>query len=249
SAADLGHYVGDAHQPLHATKDYNGRSGVSGSYGIHSRYESTMIHANLGQLSVHPDSIHFVGNPVDFMFGIIYQSNAYVDSIYDADAYARQSSGWNGSGTTPAAYTSALWQKTGAFTQLQIQRASQNLASLLYTAWVNAGSPNLTDVPFASTSSTIPEVATLGQSFPNPFNPATTIEYRLQHSARIRLTVYSLAGEQVAVLVNGTLPAGAHRARFDASALSLASGIYFYRLEVIESRNRYALTDKMIFVK
>ncbi len=249
SAADLGHYVGDAHQPLHATKDYNGRSSLSGSSGIHSRYESTMVGTYRNELSIHTDSIHYISNPIDFMFGIVYQSNSYVDSVYAADVYARQVSGWNGKNTIPVAYTSTLWDKTKGFTQLQLQRAAQNFASLLYTAWVNAGSPNLTGVPLASSSSSIPQGASLEQNFPNPFNPGTTIVYRLPEAARIRLTVYSLRGEQVAVLSEAFVPPGTHRQVFDASAYSLASGVYFYRLEVSGSRNRYTLSDKMIYLK
>ncbi|HEC42274.1 MAG TPA: hypothetical protein ENI20_05545 [Bacteroides sp.] len=42
-AADLGHYVGDAHMPLHITRNYNGK--FTGNDGIHSRYESDMIEA------------------------------------------------------------------------------------------------------------------------------------------------------------------------------------------------------------
>ena len=45
-ASDLGHYVGDAHNPLHITRNYNGQ--YSGNYGVHSRYESGMINAFQG---------------------------------------------------------------------------------------------------------------------------------------------------------------------------------------------------------
>jgi len=40
-AADLGHYIGDSHMPLHITRNYNGQ--YTGQYGVHSRYESNMI--------------------------------------------------------------------------------------------------------------------------------------------------------------------------------------------------------------
>ena len=63
--------------------------------------------------------------------------------------------------------------------------------------------------------------------YPNPFNPSTTIIYTLAVPSRVTLTVYSLTGQKVATLVNGTMSAGRHSALFDGS--NLASGLYFYR--------------------
>ncbi len=138
--ADLGHYVGDAHQPLHCTQNYDGA--MTGNSGIHSRYESTMINNNQSAIIVHPDSIHYISRPLDFAFDYIYHSNSLVDSIMAADTYAKAVSGWSGSGTPPSSYYTALWQKCSGFTIDQFQRATVDLASLWYTAWMNAvGTP------------------------------------------------------------------------------------------------------------
>jgi hypothetical protein len=253
SAADLGHYVGDAHQPLHATKyygtsTYSERPG-SGSAGIHSRYESTMIKAYQGELVIHPDSVHYITSPIDFMFDIVYQSNSYVDSIYDADVYARQVSGYSGSGSIPTTYTAALWEKTGGFTKIQFQRATQHYADLLYTAWVNAGSPDLTGIPIVSGPHSLPNGVWLDRNFPNPFNPSTTISFWLQNEARVTLAVYSLAGHRIAVLIDRTLPSGTYRSSFDASTHLLSSGLYLYRLDVDERGKRFAISNKMLYLK
>jgi len=69
----------------------------------------------------------------------------------------------------------------------------------------------------------------LCQNFPNPFNPASVIEFRLPRSADVRLSVSDLFGREVVVLVDGHRDAGLHQVRFDGSGLS--SGVYFYRLE------------------
>jgi hypothetical protein len=58
-----------------------------------------------------------------------------------ADTYAKSVSGWNGSGSQPASYDTALWLKCGTFTKDQFQRATIDLASLWYTAWVNSQAP------------------------------------------------------------------------------------------------------------
>lgn len=136
--SDLGHYVADAHQPLHCTQNYDGAS--TGNTGIHSRYESGMINAYQSSILIHPDSIVYVASPIDFVFDYIYRSYVYVDSIMAADTYAKSVSGWNGTGSPPASYYAALWQKTGPFTQNLFQTATVDLASLWYTAWVNAQS-------------------------------------------------------------------------------------------------------------
>gem|GEM_PF-1304539 len=134
--SDLGHYVADGHQPLHCTANYDGQ--MTGNNGIHSRYETSMISTYQGQIIIHPDSIHYVASPIDFIFNYIYHSNIYVDSILAADTYAKTASGWSGSGNPPAAYYTYLWQRTGGFTTDLFQRATVALASLWYTAWEKA---------------------------------------------------------------------------------------------------------------
>jgi hypothetical protein len=58
-----------------------------------------------------------------------------------------------------------------------------------------------------------------------------------------RLTVYDLLGREVATLVNGTLPAGAHSATFDAT--NLTSGVYLYKLEA----GGHSMTRRMTLIK
>jgi hypothetical protein len=76
----------------------------------------------------------------------------------------------------------------------------------------------------------IPGGFALEQNYPNPFNPSTRIAYRTPAGAArpVRLTVYDLAGREVAVLVNGEEPGGEHVATWNAAGK--ASGVYFYHL-------------------
>lgn len=66
-------------------------------------------------------------------------------------------------------------------------------------------------------------------SYPNPFNPATTIHYRLQNTSYVKIEVFDVAGRKVGVLADGMMQTGEYRVRFDAQ--NLASGIYIVRFQ------------------
>ncbi|MBS1514262.1 MAG: S8 family peptidase [Bacteroidetes bacterium] len=68
----------------------------------------------------------------------------------------------------------------------------------------------------------------LAQNFPNPFNPATRIEFSLRADANVKIVVYNTAGKEVRTLLNESKPAGSYGVTFDAGTLS--SGVYFYSL-------------------
>lgn len=91
--------------------------------------------------------------------------------------------------------------------------------------------------------SELPATAELHQNFPNPFNPFTTISFYLPEAADIKLSVYNIVGQPVAVLAEGTLSAGDHQYEWDAS--DMPSSMYIYQLEV---GNRI-ITRKMTLVK
>jgi hypothetical protein len=75
----------------------------------------------------------------------------------------------------------------------------------------------------------VPNEVTLYQNFPNPFNPSTTISYKLSATCNVSLKIFDLLGREVAELVSEKLQAGDHSVIWDASGMS--SGIYFYRLQ------------------
>jgi len=78
---------------------------------------------------------------------------------------------------------------------------------------------------------------TLAQNYPNPFNPSTNIQFDIDTSQQVRLSVFDMMGREVAILVNGVMPAGEHSARFEAG--NLPGGAYLYRLSLgthVESR-------------
>jgi hypothetical protein len=74
----------------------------------------------------------------------------------------------------------------------------------------------------------MPQEFALAQNFPNPFNPSTSVEYTLPARMEVSVRVYSLLGQEVALLVQGMQDAGVHRVQFHAAGLP--SGTYFCKL-------------------
>jgi len=89
-----------------------------------------------------------------------------------------------------------------------------------------------------------PNTASLGAAVPNPFNPVTRISYIVPNTGGyVQLSVYDVKGRLVSRPVNGVMNPGEHFVQFDAS--SLASGVYFYRLNI----GKFSQTKKMVVLK
>jgi hypothetical protein len=100
----------------------------------------------------------------------------------------------------------------------------------------------------------IPKSFALSQNYPNPFNPTTTIRFALPTTASVTLRVYDLLGREVTTLVQDNRPAGYYNVVWsgkDNNGLSLASGVYFFRLEArpIDSGAPFTQLKKMILLK
>ena len=83
----------------------------------------------------------------------------------------------------------------------------------------------------------------LQQNYPNPFNPSTKISYSIPEDGFVKLNVYNLLGEEIALLVNEQKVAGSYELEFNAENLS--SGIYIYSL----STSSYKSSRKMIVIR
>lgn len=89
----------------------------------------------------------------------------------------------------------------------------------------------------------IPLEPQLRQNFPNPFNPTTTIEFQLPHAAIVSVRVYDLLGRVISTIVDGRVPPGLHRVRWDGS--EFPSGVYLLRLSTPQGIQ----TRKMILLR
>lgn len=91
-------------------------------------------------------------------------------------------------------------------------------------------SQSIAVMPVTSVTGEVAATLRLMQNYPNPFNPSTTLEFTVSRTERVSLRVFSILGQEVALLFDGTAEAGRrHLARFDARMLP--AGVYFARLE------------------
>jgi len=161
-SADMGHYIGDAHVPLHTTSNYNGQK--TGQIGIHGFWES-----RIPELFADEQYDYFVGKPqyiarpTDYFWDMILTSNSMVDSVLGIERRMRTSfpqdrqmcPDMRGKAVVITqcrdfadAYQSAL----DGMVEHRLRGAIHAVACSWYTAWVDAGQPDLSqmDPPVAS---------------------------------------------------------------------------------------------------
>ena len=221
--ADLCHYVGDANQPLHDTRNYDGQ--LTGNGGIHSRYESTMVQNYLSQLSTPVMAVVYYPSPLDAAFDVIAASWAGVAPILAADNTAKAAAG----GSYNSTYYASLWNSTHALTQARLDTASVMTASLVYTAWVNAGQPT---VPGSSGTLDVPRpLADAGVQMvagPSPFRDLLTV--RFSGDGPLSVDVFDVRGARLARLADRVSGEGSVTWRPGASGAPAGPGLYFVRL-------------------
>jgi hypothetical protein len=164
-------------------------------------------------------------------------------------------------GTTGGVYMSidngVLWQGINdGLTETNI-RALAITDSLLFTGtssggiWYRPLSQLITSVETSSENN--PNDFIVYQNYPNPFNPSTTISFSIPKEEFVSLKVFNSLGEEVAVLINETKPAGNYSVSFSAKggsatgvdASELTSGIYFYQINA----GNFVETKKMMLIK
>lgn len=151
-AAELGHYVGDAHVPLHTTENYNGQ--LTGQHGIHGLWES-----RLPELFGHGYD-YFAGKAVyiesvsAFAWEMIRESHGQVDSVLmlekrltenlkEDEKFSIEQRGQTGAKVYSHRFSKKYHEMLQEMVERKMQKAIFATASLWYTAWVDAGQPEL----------------------------------------------------------------------------------------------------------
>jgi len=118
----------------------------------------------------------------------------------------------------------------------------------MYGGRIDMGAYENQNVAVSSEEIIIPNVTTLYQNFPNPFNPSTTINYSLKENSKVNLNIYNIKGQKVRQLVSNQLTGGQHSVVWngkDDNNKPVSSGIYFYKLKT----DNFDKTRKMILMK
>ena len=97
-----------------------------------------------------------------------------------------------------------------------------------------------------------PESYSLSQNFPNPFNLETQIHFKLSEAAQVKINIFDLTGEMIRTILNERKSSGDHILTWDGlndKGERVASGVYFYKLEINSDDDQLQQTRKMLMLK
>ena len=151
-SAEIGHYVGDIHVPLHTTKNYNGQ--FTNQKGIHGFWESRLPELYLKNYDLIVGKAEYINDPMINVWQAVKASHYAVDSVllFEAEltkAFAKdQKYSFEDRGLTTIEvyskpFSKAYHDKLNGMVERRMRASIKLTASLWYTAWVNAGQPNL----------------------------------------------------------------------------------------------------------
>lgn len=135
-SAALSHYVGDAHVPFHAAKNYDGQ--LTSQHGIHSRFETEAVLRFQSWLALRPGSLFAVASPADFVFDTLLKSFTFVDPILKADREAAL-----GREEYDEGYFENFFAKVRPIIEQRLSASMTAVASVIVSAWERGGKPEL----------------------------------------------------------------------------------------------------------
>ena len=158
ASAEIGHYISDAHVPLHCSSNHNGQ--FTNQKGIHAFWESRVPELMADKGPEKDGFDFFIGkavyiqNPGEFIWERILESAKAVDSVLifekqlsnhypDDKKYAFEDRNGKIIRQYAAAYTIAYYKKLNGMIERRMRQSVFAIASFWYTAWVNAGQPDL----------------------------------------------------------------------------------------------------------
>lgn len=151
-SAEIGHYIADAHVPLHTTENYNGD--MTNQHGIHGFWESRLPELFSDEYDFLVGRAEYVDNPLDFAWKVVEGSHAALDSVllFEAELnaewpsdrkYAMENRGSVLMKVYSQEYSEEYHNRLNGMVERRMRAAIHGVGSIWYTAWVNAGQPNL----------------------------------------------------------------------------------------------------------
>lgn len=152
NASDIGHYIGDAHVPLHTTENYNGQ--LTGQRGIHGLWESRVVEINAEEYDYFVGKGKYITNILDFAWDAVQASNQGVDSVLSIEKeltaefpsdqkYSYEQRGQVIVQVYSKAFCDEYSLRLNGMIERRMREAIIGVGSIWYTAWVDAGQPDL----------------------------------------------------------------------------------------------------------
>jgi len=151
-AADLGHYIGDLHMPLHTTSNYDGQ--LTGQRGVHRRFETDLPERYDSLFSWNIPEAREIDDPYNYTFEFVLESYRLIDDLYDADMVAREGIPEDNLYTIEQrnnrrlfiyhdTYYEQFHNELDGMVENRLTLAAQRIRDFWHTAWVKAGKPEL----------------------------------------------------------------------------------------------------------
>lgn len=151
-SADIGHYIADAHVPLHTTENYNGQ--LTDQYGIHAFWESRIPVLSAESYDHLVGRAVYIDRPLDRAWEAVYDSHMLLDSVlgiekrlsmtYPEDRkYVFEDRGRSGMRTYSREFTLAYEDAMMGMVEARMNASIITVGSMWYSAWVVAGQPDL----------------------------------------------------------------------------------------------------------
>jgi hypothetical protein len=130
------HYLQDAHQPLHATDNYDGQ--LSRQQGVHARFEVDLFDRFQSRLTLAPAAVSPMREPRDAAFDVLLESHRLAASLLEADRESAAGREWYDEG-----YFEAFFSRTKPLIERRVGESVSATASMIVGAWQEAGRPTL----------------------------------------------------------------------------------------------------------
>lgn len=151
-SADIGHYIADAHVPLHTTSNYNGQ--YTNQIGIHALWETRIPEMFYPTYDLYIGAAKYISHPATNIWQIVKESNALVDSVLllekqlsqtfkssEIRAYVERNNQLIQ--TYSDAYVQAYHQALNGMVERRFKSSIYYVASFWYSAWIDVGQPKL----------------------------------------------------------------------------------------------------------
>lgn len=151
-SADLGHYVADAHVPLHATENYDGQ--LSGQTGIHALWETQLPLLFFDTYDLFVGPADCLEDPLAHVWSIVRESHALAKEVLQTEAQLSQQHpalfqyGFDAKGTKKHTleYATAYHNALKGQVERRLRESILEVGRFWVTAWVRAGAPNLVEL-------------------------------------------------------------------------------------------------------